>query len=508
MLVEDQSEVLAFLNVPEHFPGAPPVTRIDTHTSAVFLAGAHAYKLKRAVRYDYLDYSTIERRRIACEAEWCLNRRTAPGLYLSVMPITRADDGLSLGGTGLPVDWLVVMRRFEQEQLFDRLAQARALTRETVVRLADTVAAFHASAAPRRDVAGAQAIRDVIDGNTSALHAAGAALDQQIVTQLDQRLHVLVARNEQILDGRRERGMVRECHGDLHLRNVVMLDGTPTLFDGIEFNTAFSCIDVMYDFAFLVMDLLARGLASDANALFNRYLSRTSDFEGLRLLPLFLACRAAVRAKTSLAAADLSSDPAAIGELRRRAADYLRLAEHVSRLMPVRLIAIGGFSGSGKSTLAARLAPSLGAAPGAVVLRTDVVRKLMFAQGGAQTYRSEARHSVYTEIRREAVRALDAGFVVIVDAVFGDAVERRAIEALAAAQGVTFAGLWLEANVDTLERRIRDRQDDASDATVDVLFRQMRESGLVMSWRRIDASDDAELTAREALSALGHEVVA
>jgi predicted kinase len=172
-----------------------------------------------------------------------------------------------------------------------------------------------------------------------------------------------------------------------------------------------------------------------------------------------------------------------------------------------RLIAIGGFSGTGKSTLAARIAPALGVAPGAVILRTDVVRKTMFAHGTAAplpawAYSPAARHTVYTEARREAARAIDAGYAVIVDGVFGEPAERAAIEDLAARTGVAFSGLWLEANLDVLKRRIRRRRGDASDATADVLLRQMRDSVPNMAWRRIDASADEELTEREALRAL------
>ena len=513
MLVDDQSEAIAFLSAPEHYPNAPAVERLDTHASVVFLAGDRAYKLKRAVRYDYLDYSTVQRRRAACEAEVHLNRRTAPSVYLSVTPITRGDGGeLQFGGTGPAVDWVVVMRRFEQDLLLDRMAANETLSPQVIERLADIIAAFHDAAESRRDFGGADAIRTVIDGNAAALIAAGCALDQRVVAHVNRTARVLLARDAETLNGRRARGMVRECHGDLHLRNIAMLDDTPTLVDGIEFNDEFSCIDVMYDVAFLMMDLIARGLPLAANALFNRYLAVTGDFEGLRLVPLFLVCRAAIRAKTSLAAADLASDGAASAALRRRAAIYLDLADRLSRSVPARLIAIGGFSGTGKSTLAARLAPALGLSPGAVLLRTDVVRKAIFAHGmstplPSSAYIPAARRTVYTETRREAASALDAGYSVIVDAVFGEETERRAIEHLAAHAGVRFTGLWLEANVDVLEERIRQRVGDASDASVQVLFRQIRGSAATLSWPRVDASGTAEWTEREARRLLSGEPV-
>jgi hypothetical protein len=226
--------------------------------------------------------------------------------------------------------------------------------------------------------------------------------------------------------------------------------------------------------------------------------------------------RAAELAEGLFSLASLYPDyriPETVGGYARseRAAAYLDLADRVSRPAPPRLIAVGGFSGTGKSTLAARIAPALGAAPGAVVLRTDVVRKTIFAHGQSQplpawAYSRAARQTVYAEARREAARAIDAGYVAIVDAVFGEEPERRAIEDLAARAGVTFDGLWLEANVDVLEQRIRQRRGDASEATVDVLLRQMREGSARTTWQRIDASGDAESTAREARRALDHEI--
>lgn len=508
MVIENQAEVLAFLSAPVHFPGVQRVHRIDTHTSAVFLAGLYAYKLKRAVRYDYLDYSTVQRRRDACEREMHLNRRTAPHLYLRVLPITRDDTGgLRLGGAGDPVDWVLVMRRFAQEHLFDRLAVSGRLRVGQVARAADIVAAFHQRAHRLHQAGGREALRAVIDGNAAALTGAGSILDQRQVAALNDVLEGLLVRHGETLDKRRDRGMVRECHGDLHLRNIVSVNRMPTLFDGIEFNDAFSCIDVMYDFAFLLMDLLARGLPEHANAAFNRYLRRTDDYEGLTLLPFFLGCRAAIRAKTSLAAAELAQQPRPVDDLRRRAASYVALAARVLQQPAPRLIAVGGFSGTGKSTLAARLAPALGAAPGAVLLRSDVLRRDIFVNDAPRpvpqwAYGAAGRRIVYSQARRQARRALNAGYVAVVDAVFGEQAERTAIEALAAELGVRFDGLWLEANLDVMENRIRNRRGDESDADVGVLLRQMQESSRYLSWRRIDASDTVTNTELEALRAL------
>lgn len=509
MVVDDQSEVIAFLSNPAHYPRVTTVERLDTHTASVFLAGDRAYKLKRAVRYDYLDYSTVDRRRAACEAEVRLNRRTAPDLYVAATPLTRTGGGkLALGGSGPAVDWVVVMQRFAQEQMLDRRAEAGQLSIDTVVRLAERVAAFHNAAQVRRDCGGADAIERVISGNRSALIAAGSLLDQRLVRHVDWLSCEWLNTHRGLLDARRARGMVRQCHGDLHLRNIVLLDGEPTLFDAIEFNDDFAAIDVIYDLAFLLMDLEARALAAHASAVFNRYLLRTADFEGLAVLPLFLTSRAVIRAKTSLAAAALATDPARVGELRARARRYLDLADRLIARAPVRVVAIGGYSGSGKSTLARRLAPDLGMRPGAVVLRTDEVRRQIFASDSNnplpdKAYTPAARRVAYDRLRRYARRALEAGYSVITDGVFADVDERRAIESLARAMEIPFVGLWLHADAAVLERRIMERRGDVSDATLDVLHGQLRSPVRRLRWHTIDASgtaDDTEHHARQAIA--------
>jgi aminoglycoside phosphotransferase family enzyme/adenylate kinase family enzyme len=508
MIVDAQTDTIAFLSDPAHYTHASSVERIDTHTAAVFLAGERAYKLKRAVRYDYLDYSTIERRRALCEAEVNLNRRTAPGLYLGTVPLTRTADGqLQIGGSGTPVDWLVMMERFPQEQMLDRLAESNRLSLETVVRLADHIAVFHGGATVRRDAGGSDAIELVIGGNSRALVEAGAVLNQGLVTALDKSSREWLSTCRPLLDGRRARGMVRQCHGDLHLRNIVMIGGAPTLFDAIEFNDDFACIDVMYDLAFLLMDLLARELTAHASAVFNRYLLRTVDFEGLAVLPLFLSCRAAIRAKTSLAAAAMSTDRSRVTELHHRARRYLELANRLVQRAPARVVAIGGYSGTGKSTVARRLAPQLGIAPGAVVLRTDEIRRQLFAAGAEsampeRAYTPASRRAAYAGVRRQARRVLEAGYSVIADGVFGEVAERRAIESLAQTLEVPFVGLWLEADLAILEQRIAARRGDASDATRDVLHRQLRMPLRQLRWPSIYAGGTPADTERLALGAL------
>jgi hypothetical protein len=503
----DQAEVLEHLARPGSYPERPPdVVRIDTHTACVFLAGDRAYKLKRAVRYSFLDYSTLEHRRQACEAEVRLNRRTAPSLYLGVIAVTREGSGaLALGGQGTPVEWLVEMRRFPDEAVLDRVAASSGVSRALAIRLADAVAAFHMRAAPAPHQGGVEGMRDVLVDNAGALSAAKALAPGRVQAVIAASQEAL-ERHADLLEARRAGGFVRQLHGDLHLRNIVLLDDRPTLFDAIEFNEAFACIDVWYDLAFLLMDLLARRISIEANALFNRYLLRTSDVGGLPLLPLFLATRAAVRAKTSLASAALETDGSRRGEFESRAGEYTVLAERCAEVKPGRLVAIGGLSGTGKSTLAAHLAPLVGSGVGAVVLRSDVLRKVLLHREldeplEAAAYRSDVTQAVYRALGIRAADVLAAGGAVIVDATFLAADSRAGIERVSERAGLPFTGIWLEAPRDTLESRLRGRVGDASDATVDVLRAQLAEDSGPQTWARHDASGPVqELAAAIALT--------
>ena len=268
------------------------------------------------------------------------------------------------------------MNRFPQDALFDRLAASGELALDLMPPLADAIATFHAGAQPRTDHGGKTGMKWVIDGNAGGFVEFGAGfLGRSACDRVMADTYLELERRAALLDARRQSGFVRQCHGDLHLRNIVLLDGRPTLFDGVEFNDEIACTDVFYDLAFLLMDLWRRHLPRHANVVMNRYLSETSDAEGLSLLPLFLSCRASVRAKTSATAARLQSDAGERERLQSLATEYLAMAGELLHPPRPSLIAIGGFSGSGKSTLALSLAPRIGAVPGAVVLRSDEIRK-------------------------------------------------------------------------------------------------------------------------------------
>ena len=512
MITADQSEVLTFLGSPSAHAGEA-VERIETHASVVFLAGTRALKLKRAVLYDYLDFSTIERRKAMCEAEVRINRRTAPALYLGVVAVTREPDGsLALGGSGTPVDWLVEMTRFEQDGLFDRLATRGALDLGLMRPLASAIAQLHLTAEGRSDHGGRAGMAWVVDGNATGFVEQGAGiLAQAVCARLTEDARNAVQRDGAQLDARRDAGLVRQCHGDLHLRNIVLLDGRPTLFDAIEFNDEIACIDVLYDLAFLLMDLWRRQLPRHANAVWNAYLAETRDFEGVRLLPLFLSCRAAVRSKTSATAANLQSDPQRRSELQEMARDYLALAEGLLHPPPPCLIAIGGLSGSGKSTLAHALGSLVGAVPGAVVIRSDEIRKWLCGveplhRLGSEGYAPGVSQRVYTTVTERAEVVVRGGHAAIADAVFARPSDREMIERAAAAAGVPFVGLWLDAPESALLARSERRHLDASDADADVIRSQIAQGTGPISWNRFDASSFPEDVLQKVILVLGERL--
>ena len=509
-----QRDVVAFLSTPAAYGlTSGPIERIDTHISTVWLAGDRAYKLKRAVRFDYVDFSTAELRHAACEAEIRLNRRTAPMLYIAVRAVTRQHDGsLAIDGPGDPIDWVIEMKRFDQETLFDRLAERGRLDIATMSPLAAAIAHLHAGARIRTDHGGRAGMAWVADGNAREFLERGpGVLDPALCARLAAETRTELCRHAARLDARCRAGLVRECHGDLHLRNICLVDGAPTIFDGVEFNDDISCIDVLYDVAFVLMDLWRRGLAAHANALFNEYIAATGDVDALCLLPLFLACRAAVRAKTSLTAAAQSQDVSRRRELERAAVQYLDLSGTLLRPSPAQLIAIGGFSGSGKSTLAHALAPSVGAAPGALVVRSDLLRKSMMAVTPLTPldkagYTPAVTRRVYHELTARAVAALKAGHSVIADAVFARPEDRDAMAHAAHAAGVSFLGLWLDAPPAILAQRIADRSLDASDATVAVLDDQVRAGPGAIAWERLDGAMDIPTVLRHARALLAPPV--
>ena len=495
------------------------VKHIETHASHVFLAGPRAYKLKKPVKFSFLDFSTLEKRKAACEHEVELNRRTAPDIYLGVTPLRRKGGDFVIGGEeGEAVEYLVEMKRFGGEGLLATLAEKGKLELSAVTKLAADVAAFHRKAEVTKDFGGRAGTARIVAGSAEDMKpVTGAVLDAEKVRRVTALSETLIERQGALLDERREAGYVRHCHGDLHLGNVTMEKGHPVIFDCIEFDDRLARIDVLYDLAFLLMDLAFRArdderLAGFANRALNTWLDSLPQEDigpatrGLALLPLFVSMRAVVRAKVTAVQVKGEGDR----EKSERARAYLDFALKALEEMPPSLSAIGGLSGTGKSTVAKELAARVGGPMGAVHLRTDIVRKRMFGVGPLdrlpeEAYGPGAGERVYAEIHALAREALKAGRSVIVDAVFAQGEEREAVETAASEAGVPFQGLWLEAPAGVLEARVaaREREGrDPSDAGVEVLRKQLAYDLGEMTWARVDASGTPEETLARSLGFL------
>ena len=490
---ERQNKVLAYLGTAAAHGLATAPIRIDTHCSVIFLAGQDVYKVKRAIKLPFLDYSTLEKRKYFCEREFAINHALAPQLYKGVIAITKGPRGPQLGGTGKIVEWAVHLKRFDENRTLDRLADARKLDQQTIRDLAAVVSNAHAAAKIVRDLQSTEALQGVIHETLNELRQATDIFPRAAVEDISGAMRRSFRELSGLLRVREATGHVRRCHGDLHLRNIVLLDGKVTLFDAIEFDEQLATTDVLYDLAFLLMDLWHRNLKSEANAVLNRYFWHAADMidalPGLAALPLFMALRAAIRAKVA------ALNPVASRRAAIEALHYFETAQKFLQPHRPSLIAIGGRSGTGKSTLAASLAPLVGRAPGAVHLRSDIERKRQF--GVAETFRlsssayaAEVSNRVYEALDRQAEAALRSGQTVIVDATFLSAFEANAVAEIAKRAKVEFRGLWLEAPTALLMRRLFNRSNDASDATADILRRQPVDEA-PPGWSCIDASKTA-----------------
>jgi aminoglycoside phosphotransferase family enzyme/predicted kinase len=476
----------------------------------VFLAGKRTYKVKRAVRFPFLDYSTLEQRRAACEAELEVNRPYAPEIYRRVVSITREPDGkLALDGAGVPVEWAVEMRRFDENATLDRLADAGRIDEPMAEALGRAIAAAHARAAVANAEPWIKALGDYIDEHVAAFGAMPELFAATEIEALAQASRAAYLRIRPLLIERGRRGLIRRIHGDLHLGNIVLIDGRPVLFDAIEFSALIASGDVLYDLAFLLMDLCERGLAMRANVVFNRYLlesKRAEDLEALAALPFFLSMRAAIRAKVTAARLE-RAEPDQRGTIGKSAQRYFAYARRlIAPAAPV-LVAIGGLSGTGKSLLARALAPEFGPAPGAVVLRSDVERKMLFGLDEhdklpQEAYAPAVTARVYAAIADKARRAVAAGHCAIVDAVFARAQERAVMKQSAKALAVPFHGLFLEADLVTRTARVAARRRDASDADAAVVRIQEEYDLGDLDWRRVDASGTPAQTLARARAAI------
>lgn len=461
-------DVVAWLDSGQAFGGNDRPRRIDTHAASIFLAADRAWKLKRPVRYPYLDFSTPEKRGIALAQELSLNSRIAPALYLGLHRITLSGGTLALDGEGEVVDHILEMRRFPDDALLSRQVAEADLPTQVWLDLADTIMRFHQDSAILTTNTGCARLREVIEGNAASMACFPNVLQANEAHALISSQLALLMDQAPLLDRRAALGRIRHGHGDLHLSNIAMIDGKLLPFDCLEFDDNLATTDVLYDLAFLLMDLWQQGFHAQANLVFNRYIDRSPDDEDATgLLALFMSLRATIRAH--VLAAQAKDRP----EATAQALSYLVLARALIQPKEPRLMAVAGLSGTGKSTLARALAGGVGAPPGARILRSDVLRKRIAGVEPERRlpntyYTQYASFAVYELLGMLARQALACGQSVLVDAVLGKAAERMAIRQVAIDADVPFIGLWLQLDEAARIARIEGRGLDASDADAKV----------------------------------------
>jgi len=502
-----QRKVVDFLRTHNSSGPAAIAQTIETHGALVFLHASEAFKIKRAVQYDYLDYSTLKKRHRMLLRELELNAAAAPTLYRDVVPVTRETDGqLALNGAGTPVEWVLRMDRFPAESELSVVAAAGKIDDPLSEALGTSIAEFH-DAAPKRDDDGAELMLEIIEELDRVFADMNTELGSDRIRTFIDGARLEWGRKKPLLQRRSKDGFVRRCHGDLHLGNLVMLNGKPTPYDGLEFDERLGTCDVAYDLAFLLMDLMHLGFRRQANLVLNSYLHSAeskSALEGLAALPLFMAIRAAIRAMVDVQKSRFSKHPQ---KHCAEARNYLDQAIRYLQISPPMLIAIGGYSGSGKTTVARSVAPMIGAAPGAVHLRSDLIRKAMFgvkphAKLPRDAYQPNVSRAVYAQMQKRACDILDAGHSVLLDAVHLTEDARAASANIARTAGCAFHGFWLDAPAEVLIARVDRRQGDASDADAKVVRGQLAQNSGKMDWRRVECSSPADDVANAILAAL------
>jgi len=484
-LVAQQSLIRALENPQVYKHAVTELAVIETHISWVILTGDFVYKIKKAVNYGFLDYSTLEKRGFFCREELRLNRRFAPRVYLETLAISGTPEQPSLQPGGEPIEYAVKMVQFPQAGLLSCLAGQHALTPGHIDELATLLSGMHA-AVDSADEGSGHGLPDdihhwVMENFGHIRPALRTTGQQQQLEGIEVWCQQEFSARRGMLEQRRCNGFVRECHGDLHLGNLAVIEGRITPFDGIEFNLQLRWIDVMSEVAFLVMDIRDRGYPPWSFRLLNGYLQHTGDYAGLALLRYYLVYRALVRAKVAVLRQVQAASTLDREDAWHQYSAYMQLAAHYVKPPRVALIITHGVSGSGKSFHAAQLAEQLGA----IRIRSDVERKRLYGysteaktQSGIQAgiYSKDSGKRSYDRLAELARTVIEAGYPVIVDATFLRHEGREQFRQLSGSLTVPFVLLHFDADHDTLYARIRDRQaagGDPSEAGIEVLESQL-----------------------------------
>lgn len=451
---------------------------VQTHTAYVFLTGDYAYKVKKPVNYGFLNYSTLTARKHYIEEELRLNQRTAQEIYLEAVPIYKEGTIFSLLAHGEPVEYAVKMNQFPADSLFSDLLNQGRLTLELMRSLAHQVADFHNRAAVNERIQSFGTIKQIrlaFDENyTQSLAYIGRGQTQQQLQETQAYTDHAFTEWKDRFQNRIQHNKIRECHGDLHLRNICLWQNRIFLFDCIEFSEAFRYVDTMYDVAFTVMDCDARGRSDLGNAFLNTYLEDTGDWEGLEVLSLYLSRQAYVRAKvTSFLLDNPTISPEQTQHIQSQTQAYYTLAWRYTQPQTGRLILMSGLSGSGKSTIAQKLAPLISA----IHIRSDAVRKHLGGiplqqRGGASLYTPAMTQKTYARLCNLGIRLAKLGYTIILDAKYDRIDTRQAVLNQANADNIPVSILVCEAPLNVLRQRLQERTGDIADATAELLIRQ------------------------------------
>lgn len=499
MSIYEEQEILiqALLSPAAYDHEVDQARLIETHISWVILTGDYAYKIKKPVNLGFLDFSSLEKRKHLCEEEIRLNRRLAPNIYLDVVAINGSMEQPQINGDGTTIEYAVRMSQFPQEAQLDRMLERGELQAQHMDALARMVADFHAQI-PQVDAQSeygepTHVYQPITDTLTTLRKHITDPQGLSVIDELDTWCQRRFAELRELIVQRKADGYVRECHGDMHLRNLAWIDGQPLAFDCIEFNPKLIWNDVISEVAFLMMDLDNRGQAQLAMRFINRYLEQTGDYAGVRLLRFYLVYRALVRAMVDairLGQEGIDDSESAAAEQESQA--YLKLALDYTRHSRTCLILTRGLSGSGKTTLTQPLLEQLGA----LRIRSDVERKRMFGLKAEQNghvdyaqgmYSAEATERTYERLVQLADSILLGGYTVIVDATFQHVFQRQYFYALAKKRDVEVIILDLRASPETLRQRIATRKGDASDADIKILKHQSD------NWKHLDENEPSRM---------------
>lgn len=505
MIIHDQKEIIEALLNPKLYPAKWRVKEVSvcqSHIAILFMAGEYVFKLKRAVLMSDVDFSTPAKRRLACVQEMKRSTVYAPNLVLGVRSVRRLPNGrICIGGqAGEEVDTLLVMRRIQKENILGNILPNENFGRFEVMDLAEQLAELHSKAKPFRTKWGVASVQKIILETERVLSCFCPTLfDKAKLDALMQSMLKSVSENERLLALRAKSGHIKKCHGDLLLSNIAKEGDKYLFFSPIEYNDQLECIDTLYDLSYLLMDFEMRGMRKLSNILFNHYLAYMNDVEGYPLLHLYQSMRAAERASVC-AKRSVVLTGSEKKEAIRRAKIYFKMACHFMTSYPPVLIACGGLSGSGKSRVAREIGGYLNPAPGAVILRDDIVKKQINGCPIDQHFDKAfdtpvVERVVYDVLRQEAKTALLSGCAVIVDALFYDIKERQAIEALAKELKVPFIPLWMDAPFDVRLERVQKRKRNPSDVrTFEDLEKQLTLETGPVSWTKVTTDKSREET--------------